>query len=307
MTALPAQRPPTAVMTQALRPDCEVVGRTEVHPYMGPGTALGLRAEMIGVGLWWSEGPAWDDHAESSHPSASVFAANDPVLMQRSLAKKRHHHLISALGVSIVPMPGQIAMCLEDSANARCGPFEGSHAGKSSAIFGPRHVLAAIEGPKSVAVIRYSPGSHSGRCNFTVCSTPADHFVDRAVQTPSTVFLGMTSGDTVGAWVSTVVCIAIDAAINALIGALCAALFELGGPLLFGLAERVLARWLGPIVIGAVRSLIRPVIKKGTKALIKFLIRQGIRAAHDGRDLRADPSDGDDGIADLWDDHLVSP
>ncbi|MDB4928573.1 MAG: hypothetical protein JWM10_1057 [Myxococcaceae bacterium] len=307
MTALPAHRPPTAVLAQALRPDCELVGYLEPHPYMGPGKALGLPAEMIGLGLWWSEGPAWDDHAESSRKSTSVFAANDQVLMQRSLAKKRHHHLVSAVGVSIIPMPGQIAVCMEDSANARCGPFEGSHSGKSSAIFGPRHVLAAVEGPKSVAVIRYSEGSHSGFFNFTVCGKPADHFVDRAVQAPSTVFLGMTSGDTVDAWVSTVVCIAIDAAINALIDALAVALFELGGPVLFGLAERLLARWLAPVAIAAVRGLIQPMIKKGTKALIKFLIKQGIRAAHDGRDLRADPADNDDGIADLWDEYVVSP
>jgi hypothetical protein len=294
-------------MTQALRPDCEVVGYMELHPYMGPGKALGLPAEMVGVGLWWSEGPAWDEHAESSRKSPTVFAANDPVLMQRSLAKKRHHHLVSAVGVSIVPMPGQIAVCLEDSANARCGPFEGSHSGKSSAIFGPRHVLAAVEGPKSVAVIRYSAGSHSGFFNFTVCGKPVDHFVDRAVQTPSTVFLGMTSGDTVDAWVSTVVCLAIDAAINALINALTAALFALGGPLVFGFVERLLARWLAPVAIAAIRRIIQPMIASGIKALIKFLIKQGIRAAHDGRDIRADPSDNDDGIADLWDEYVVSP
>ncbi len=295
-------RPPTALMTQALRPDCEVIGRLEVHPYFGPGKALGTAdCLMVGVGTWWSEGTAWDQGPEATRKSPTVIAAHDALLQQHTKATKRRHHLTQAMGIALTTIPGVLASCMEDSRAARTSPFEGSDNGKSEAIFGPRDVLAAVEGTQPVAVIRYGAGSNTGRFNFTVCSLPMRHPVSRASQTPSSVFLGMSNGDTAAAWISTIVSIVTDFVIDLLIAALAGALVELGGPLLVELAELALARWCGPLVIASIRGLLQQAINNGLKAGLKALIKGATRLAHDGRDLRTDPSDGDDQIADLWD------
>jgi len=302
MTNAIRHRPPTALMTQALRPDCEVIGKFEVHPYFGPGKAMGaVPCLMAGVGIWWSEGTAWDQGPAATRKSATVIAAHDAVLQQHTKATKRRHHITSATGLAVTVMPGLAAGCIEDSSAARTSPFEGSDNGKSDAIFGPRDILAAVEGTQPIAVIRYGAGSNMGRFNFTVCSLPMRHPVSRASQTPSSVFLGMSDGDTAGAWISTIVSIITDFVIDLLIAALAGALVELGGPLLVELAELAIARWCGPLVIASIRGLLQQAINRGLKEGLKALIKGAIRLAHDGRDLRTDPSDGDDQIADLWD------
>lgn len=294
-------RPPTEVMTQVVRPDCEIVGRLEMHAYLGPGKIAGLvpcPSMFTPKALWSSEGTAWDTDPESSKKSRSVFAANDPLLQQWSRTKKRRHHLIAAGGLSLMPLPGLVAVCNEDSAGAQLGPFEGSAEGSSTAIFGPRHVMASIDGARTVATLRYRAGGSAGWCNFLVCCDPIGVPASFATQAPSTVLLGMTAGDTASAISKVasrmVLDLAISFAIDAVVGHFADKLF---GRLLRQLERRV------PTLV---RMVLRPFSKPladtvaGAASGALGLLDQAIRG-----ELQADA--GDDAFADDWDEYMVSP
>lgn len=295
------RRPPTDVMTQVVRPDCEVVGRIEMHGYLGPGRIAGLApCPMMFTpnALWTSEGPAWDDDPESSKKSRTVFAANDALLQQWSHTKKRRHHLVTAAGLSLMPLPGLLAVCNDDSAAARLGPLEGADEGSATAIFGPRHVVASVDGERTVATLRYSPGGASGWGNFLVCSDPVFHPLSTATQTPNTVLLGMTAGDTAAAITKYLSRMVLDLAISWLIDKLTGHLAER----LLGRVLRQLERRL-PALVSRVLRPFSPQLADATASAAAGglgLIDEAIRG-----ELHADASD--DAFADDWDEYMVSP
>ena len=300
MTSRLRSRPHTSVMTQVVRPDCEVVGRLEHHGYLGPGKLFGLvpGATMITPhALWWSQGTAWDNDPESSKRSRTVFAANDPLLRQWSRTNKRRHHLVSAGGASILPVTAVLAVCNEDSAGARLGPFEGSGEGRSTAMFGPRHVVASIDGAKTVATLRFDPGGASGKWNFLVCCDPIAHPYSFATQTPNTVFLGMTSGDTASALTKVASRAVLDLGINWVID-------ELTGKVFHGLAGPAL-RMIERRFPALVRSVLRPFSRQLADGAAG-LASAGLGAVAQTLlgELEADASD--DAFADDWDEYAVS-
>ncbi len=295
-------RSSTALMTQALRPDCEVISKFEVHPYFGPGKVMeSAPCMMAGVGVWWSEGTAWDQGPETTRKSPTVIAAHDALLQQHTKATKRRHHLTQAAGFSLTALPGFPATCGEDSGAARTSPFEGSDNGKSSAIFGPRDVLAAVEGTQPVAVIRYNAGTNAGWCNFTVCSLLVDLPIVWSTQTPSTVFLGMTKGDTAAAWISTIGTIVTDLLLSYVLGKVAGALVKLAGPLIGRLSQLAVDRWFSPAVAAWLRGTLTSVGEVGLKSGLTSGFRSLIRLAHGGSDLSTEFSDRNDDIADIWD------
>lgn len=295
------RRPPTDVMTQVVRPDCEVVGRLEMHAYLGPGKIAGLvpcPSMFTPNALWSSQGTAWDTDPASSKKSRSVFASNDPLLQQWSRTKKRRHHLIAAGGLSLLPLPGLVAVCNEDSAGAQLGPFEGNAEGSTTAIFGPRHVVASIDGARTVATLRYRAGGSAGWCNFLVCSDPIGVPTSFATQTPNTVLLGMTAGDTASAISKVASRMVLDLAIAFVID-------ELTGHLadkLLGRLLRQLERRVPALVARVLRPLSKPLADAAAGAASGGLglLDQAIRG-----ELQADASD--DAFADDWDEYMVSP
>lgn len=303
MTSRLRQRPPTDVMTQVVRPDCEVIGKAELHSYLGPGRITGLAPcpwMYAPFALWWSQGTAWDSDPGSSRKSKTVFAANDPLLQQWSRTKKRRHHLISATGLSIAPQPGMLAVCNDDSAGARLGPFEGNDEGSSTAIFGPRHVVASIDGAHTVATLRRNAGGASGWLNFLVCCDPSDHPGTFATQAPSTVLLGMTAGDTAAAITKVASRFVLDTAIHWVIDKVTGGLA--GG--LAGPALRVIERRFPALVRQVLRPFLGPItdqVASGLAAPIEHAV-ESIRGLGE---LTADASD--DAFADDWDTYVVSP
>lgn len=293
-------RPPTTVMTQVIRPGCEVVSRLDAHSYLGPGKIVGqvpCALMFAPFAMWSSEGAAWDDGAATTRRSQTVFAANDPLLRQWSRTAKRRHHLVTAPGLSIAPMPGLAALCLEDTAAARLGPFTGSAEGRSTAIFGPRHVQASVDGRHTVATLRYSPGGASGWGNFLACSDPTFHPGTHASQAPSSVLLGMTPGDTAAAITKYLARMVLDAAINWVIDKVAGKLGHAGANQLVRMAERRF-----PVLV---RQVLRPFSHQIADAAAGRLGAGLQKLDQVARgDFEADASDV--AFADTWDEYVVS-
>lgn len=304
MTATPRPRP-SATMTQVVRPTCEIYGAPELHSYIGPGiNSFGSPCLMRGEGaLWWSDGTAWDTEGSTSKKSTTVFAANDALLMQGGKAKGRRHHLVFVVGVSLFP-PAPVALAGHTPFHVPgewIDPID-QDKGKSIAIFAPRHVKADIDGQHEVATLRIPGGSAMGVGNFSVCCDPADHFGTFASQTPNTVFLGMTMADTIGAIIAwnitnlanTILKLLVEAAISRVSRRL---------------AEYI-SRQIGRAANVVVREALQAARNLGGRwfaPIAKRAAKKGIAAAFDMPDGRFDHTNIDDGIADLWDEYVVSP
>jgi hypothetical protein len=304
MTATPRPRPPTT-MTQVMRPSCEVYGAPELHTYLGPGiNNFGSPCLMSAeIALWWSDGTAWDADEDTSKKSATVFAANDPLLKQASKAAGRKHHLVLALGQSLVP-PAPVAMWGQNGLHL---PLEWVDAatqdkGESTAIYAPRHVRADIDGTHDVATLRWPGGASMGPGNLSVCCDPIDSPLTFAHQTPNTVFLGMTTADTVGSMVAWLITSVANGLLKLLVD-------RLVGHLSKQLAK-YLSRAIGRAALPVVRQLLRLARRAGVYG-VETASAAGIDAALESffnmPDGRFDHSSIDDGIADLWDEHMVSP
>lgn len=304
MTTAPRPRPPT-VMTQVMRPSCEVHGAPELHSYFGVGiNSFGSPCVMEAPeALWWSDGAAWDADDETSKKSATVFAANDALLQQGADAKGRKHHLVLAVGASLMP-PAPVATWGHTGMHL---PFEWVNvidrdSGESTALFGPRHVRADIDGGKQVATIRWPGGGAAGPGNLAVCCDPADHVGTFASQTPSTVFLGMTHGDTAGALIAFTIANLGNTIIKLLVEKLAA----------FGsrrLAAR-LRRSIGRAASRALRALLRATRELGITAFghaAERVEEEALARAFNVDEAAFEHTAIDDGIADLWDAHVVLP
>lgn len=302
---LPSNRPPPPrTMTQVMRPDAEVVGPIEMHGYLGLSVAPPglMKAEFA---FWWSEGTAWDTNEKTSKKSRTVFAANDPLIRQDSEAKGRTHHLHYAAGVSLTPPP-KPAVAFGALPGARRGVFD-DDSGESTTIFAPRHVLASIDETHKVAVVRFLDGGYAGPANLGVCCDPL-HIPNTIMwQTPSSVFLGMTWGDTVASmatWLWR----------SALNGLLTFAIKKITGHLMDRLIDQMAvfaAKWVSEAMQLALTQVIRPAVvefirlngrasaRNGAKNAGKWAIRQvsGHSPAINGNDMPG----VDDQIADLWD------
>lgn len=291
-------------MTQVMRPTCEVYSVLEKHSYFGPGiNNFGSPCIMVAeLAFWWSTGTAWDEDEETSKKSTTVFAANDPLLKQGHNAKGRKHHLIIAVGQSLLP-PAPVAV---SGATAVPLPMQWvdvikKDKGESTAIFGPRHVKADVEGTNEVATMRYSGGAARGFGNLAVCCDPMDHPLTFASQTPNTVFLGMTQADTDGAWLAWFIAAAANAILDAVIEKVASGMSK---PL-----RRYVTRLIGRTAGMALRQLLRLARRAGV-----FVVEQGAAAAIDAgiesafnmEEGRFDHTDFDDNIADAIEDHWVS-
>ena len=288
----------TSRMCQVVRPDCEVTSNAELHLYFGPGKVLGaIPCTMLApLAAWWSEGTAFGDEAWSDEKSLSVFAANDAVLRRGVQAKKRTHHLLPSVGTSVTFPFAQPAFFDQDSPNARTGFDSDTHSGRSTALFGPRHVQAAIGGSNSIAVLRYTAGSSQGGWNFTVCSENLDLPRTHAVQTPNTVLLGMTSGDTATAWIT----YGAQAVLDYLIGW---AVSKIGGALVGGLVAELshqIERRVGRAIAHALEWPIRKAMKKG----VSRLLRGSLRELLGGREPRLQTPEIES-VADFWDREIL--
>ena len=304
MSATPRPRPP-ATMTQVMRPSCEVYGGPEVHTYLGPGiNNFGSPCLMSAeLSLWWSDGTAWDAEADTSKKSATVFAANDALLKQGASAKGRQHHLLVAVGQSLVP-PAPVAVWGHTGMHL---PGEwvdpvSQDKGESTAIFGPRHVKADVDGVTNVATLRWLGGGASGPGNLAVCCDPADVPFTFARQTPSTVFLGMTTADTLGSMVAWVITSVANGILKTLIERVAA---HISRPL-----ARYLSRAVGRAATGATRQLLRLARRAGVSAVeaaTSAAIEAALASIFNVEEARFDHTAIDDDLADAWDALMVSP
>ena len=296
---------PAKTMTQVMRPTCEVIGAPEVHSYIGPGinnfgSPCLMRSPMA---LWWSDGTAWDAEKDTTKKSTTVFAANDPLLKQGAQAKGRRHHLVMAVGVSILPpapmavsgatgvrLPGQWVSVMDQDK------------GESLTIFAPRHVKADIAGEQEVAVLRWPGGGAMGPGNLSVCCDPIDHPLTFAHQSPNSVFLGMTRADTIGSmvgWFAT-----------ALANALLKMVIERS---VSWLSKR-LARWFSRQILRAASRAVREFLRvlralgvRGFEPAAQWVAKNGLAAVFNVEEARFDHTTIDDHIADFWDTHMETP
>lgn len=306
---LPTARPPRT-MTQVMRPDAEVIGPIEIHGYLGLSVAPpGLMKSE--VAFWWSEGTAWDTKEGSSKKSRTVFSANDPLIRHGSEAKGRTHHLYHAEGLSLTPPP-KPAIAYGPLPGARRGFFE-DDSGESSTIFAPRKVLASIDGTHKVAVVRFIDGSYLGPGNLGLCCDPFHIPNSLLCQTPSSVFLGMTQGDTVAsaaAW-------AWRSGLNGLLNfALKKATGHMADRLIDQMGSAV-TRYVSEAARLAVVRVIRPAVVEFVRANGGAAARNGAKNAgkwgfrqlfnHSPTVNSNDTSSVDDQIADMWDACTESP
>lgn len=304
MSATPRPRPP-ATMTQVMRPSCEVYGGPEVHTYIGPGiNNFGSPCIMTAeLSLWWSDGTAWDVEEDTSKKSATVFAANDALLKQGASAKGRHHHLLLAMGRSLVP-PAPVAVWGHTGTHL---PGEwvdpvSQDKGESTAIFAPRHVKADVDGTREVATLRWPGGGAMGAGNLAVCCDPVDSPATFARQTPNTVFLGMTTADTLGSMVAWIITNVANGILKMLIERAAA---HISRPL-----ARYLSRAVGRAAVGAMRQLLRLARWAGVLAVesaASAAIESALGSIFNVEEAHFDPTAIDDDIADAWDDYAVSP
>lgn len=301
----PSNPPPLPrTMTQVMRPDAEVIGPLEVHGYVGLSVAPpGLMKSEFA--LWWSEGTAWDTNEKSSKKSRTVFAANDPLIRHDSEAKGRTHYLHQATGLSLTPPP-KPAIAYGPLPGARRGFFE-DDSGESTTIFAPRSVLASIDETHKVAVVRFFGGGYGGTANLGVCCDPMHMPTTIMWQTPSSVFLGMTSGDT---WIS----IAAWMWRSALNGLLTFALKKITGHLMDRFIDQLAAlaaRWVSEAMRVVVSRVIRPAVAEflrvhgrgAARSVAKNAGKWGIRqvTGHAPAVNGSEISGVDDQMADLWD------
>ena len=294
MSRRPPFRPRTDAMCQPVRPSCEVTSVVEIHSYFGPGSSPlpGPCIMYSSSALWWSTGPAFHDDPWSNGRSTSVFAANDPVLRVGCEGKNHTHHLRRAVGIVVAPPVNLPAMTNEDSPLGRPGAFHDRHHAKSKAIHGPRHVRGNFGSSESIAVIRYNAGGAEGPRNFGVCSSITELGNGCAAQTPSTVFLGVTAGDTWSVWVWRVAEVALEFAVSWATARVSGLLFD--G--LKGAVVDIVAAECGPM-IGKVAG---AAIGKAVGALMPWLVRNTLRAGLDDHEPEVGPA-GIDGFADFWD------
>ena len=304
MTATPHPCSPTT-MTQVLRPTCEVYGAPELHTYFGPGlNSFGSPCLMSAeLALWWSDGAAWDSEADTSKKSATVFAANDPLLKQAASAKGRKHHLVLAIGPSILP-PAPVAMWGQTGMHlpGEWVDVATQDKGESTAIFAPRDVQADIDATHEVATLRWPAGASMGPANLSVCCDPIDSLGTFAMQTPNTVFLGMTTADTFGALLSWFITDLANGVLKLVIG-------RVVGRLSKTLARQV-SRAIGRVAGAVLRQFFRLARRAGVFAIetaATAAIGAALESAFNLEGGRFDHAAIDDDLADLWDTYAVSP
>lgn len=302
MSATPRPRPPHT-MTQVMRPSCEVIGLPEIHSYIGPGiNNFGAPCIMKSLAAyWWSDGTAWDKDSSTSKKSKKVFAANDPLLMQGAKAKGRRHHLVFAHGVSLLPA-APVADWVGLGLPLEWVSLVDQNKGESITIFAPRHVKADVEGKHEVATIRFFAGTSMGLGDLSVCCDPADHLGTYASQTPNTVFLGMSTADTMGSLIAWFITNLANTIIKVIVGEIASHLssrFE-------HYVTRALANAASLLMAQALRALRWAGGPAITHAL-PFATDHGLEAAFNMADGRFDHTSIDDGIADLWDEYAVLP
>jgi hypothetical protein len=277
----------------------------EIHTYIGPGiNNFGCPCVMTAdFSLWWSSGTAWDAEADTSKKSTTVFAANDALLKQGSKAKGRQHHLMLAMGKSLLPsapvavwgnagvhLPGEwVDLINQDK-------------GESTAIFAPRHVKADIDGSNEVATLRWPGGGCVGPANLSVCCDPIDSPFTLAHQTPNTVFLGMTTADTAGCMIGWFIAAVANGVVKLMIQRVA------------GIASRQLARYLARVIgraaTAAIRQLLRLARWAGVRAVdfgASSAIQSALGSFFNVAEARFDHTAIDDDIADDWDEYVVSP
>lgn len=297
-------RPPKT-MTQVLRPSCELHALPEVHSYFGPGiNNFGSPCLMVAeMAVWYSTGTVWDEARETSAKSSTVFAANDALLKQGSQAKGRKHHFLFAVGQSLLP-PAPVAvwgMAGMHLPGEWVDPIKRDNA-ESTAIFAPRHVKADVAGTEEVATLRYFGGGHRGPGNLAVCCDPFDHPATFASQTPNTVFLGMSQADTWGSQIGWLLATLANGLLKMLVDHVVGHFSEL--------AAKYLRRALAAFVIGVVRQCLAALRYVGVTAagFAAGAALDRLSSAFFNVDSASfDHTAIDDGIADLWDEYVVSP
>ena len=141
-----------------------------------------------------------------------------------------------------------------------------------------------------------------GPSNLAVCCDPVDNPLTFAHQTPNTVFLGMTTADTLGSLIAW----AITAVANGVLKMLVERVV--------GMISKPLARYLSRAIGRAASTAVRQILRLARWAGVLTVesaagaaIEATLGSIFNVEEARFDHTAIDDDIADAWDTYVVSP